>query len=99
MSKTVHGKHANLKQPNKRLRIFSQLMRELCFRWTENRPGSIPARNASVQRAERYLGCKQRIRRAVNEHMGIEAYRREPSFAGRRLQRQTFKVGSRMLGY
>src|ERR671910_2781159 len=29
-------------------------------------------RNASVQTTERYLGCKQRIRGAVNDHIGIE---------------------------
>jgi hypothetical protein len=26
----------------------------------------------SVQTTERYLGCKQRIRSAVNDHIGIE---------------------------
>jgi len=25
-----------------------------------------------MQTTERYLGCKQRIRRAVNDHIGIE---------------------------
>jgi site-specific recombinase XerD len=28
--------------------------------------------HASVQTTERYLGCKQRIRGAVNDHIGIE---------------------------
>lgn len=28
--------------------------------------------HVSVQTTERYLGCKQRIRGAVNDHMGIE---------------------------
>jgi site-specific recombinase XerD len=28
--------------------------------------------HASVQTTERYIGCKQRIRRAVNDHIGIE---------------------------
>ena len=28
--------------------------------------------HVSVQTTERYLGCKQRIRGAVNDHIGIE---------------------------
>jgi site-specific recombinase XerD len=28
--------------------------------------------HVSVQTTERYLGCKQRIREAVNDHIGIE---------------------------
>ncbi len=28
--------------------------------------------HVSVQTTERYLGCKQRIRGAVNDHLGIE---------------------------
>jgi site-specific recombinase XerD len=28
--------------------------------------------HVSVQTTERYLGCKQRIRAAVNDHIGIE---------------------------
>ena len=28
--------------------------------------------HVSVQTTERYLGCKQRIRDAVNDHIGIE---------------------------
>jgi site-specific recombinase XerD len=28
--------------------------------------------HVSVQTTERYLGCKQRIRSAVNDHIGIE---------------------------
>ena len=32
--------------------------------------------HVSVQTTERYLGCKQRIRGAVNDHIGIEP---EPS--------------------
>jgi len=28
--------------------------------------------HVSVQMTERYLGCKQRIRSAVNDHIGIE---------------------------
>ena len=29
--------------------------------------------HVSVQTTERYLGCKQRIRGAVNDHIGIES--------------------------
>jgi integrase len=28
--------------------------------------------HVSVQTTERYLGCKQRLREAVNDHIGIE---------------------------
>ena len=28
--------------------------------------------HVSVQTTEKYLGCKQRLRRAVNDHIGIE---------------------------
>ena len=33
---------------------------------------SIGCLHASVQTTERYLGCKQRIRSAVNDRIGIE---------------------------
>src|SRR5262245_30591442 len=32
--------------------------------------------HVSVQTTERYLGCKQRFREAVNDHIGIEPIRR-----------------------
>ena len=32
--------------------------------------------HVSVQTTERYLGCKQRIRSAVNDHIGIEPHPR-----------------------
>jgi site-specific recombinase XerD len=28
--------------------------------------------HVSIQTTERYLGCKQKLRRAVNDHLGIE---------------------------
>jgi integrase len=32
----------------------------------------------SVQTTERYLGCKQRLREAVNDKMGLETFRSSP---------------------
>jgi len=32
--------------------------------------------HVSVQTTERYLGCKQRLREAVNDKLGLESFRR-----------------------
>ncbi len=34
--------------------------------------------HVSVQTTERYLGCKQRLREAVNDKLGLESVRSSP---------------------
>ena len=34
--------------------------------------------HVSAQTTERYLGCKQRLREAVNDKMGLETFRSSP---------------------
>lgn len=49
----------------------SDLERQKFLR-TSNVGSQLPSQPTSVQTTERYLGCKQKLRHAVNDNMGIE---------------------------
>ncbi len=40
--------------------------------WRELEPIQFLLGHAPVQTTERYLGCKQRLHNAVNDHIGLE---------------------------
>ena len=42
--------------------------------WPSSFINSATAFLKAVQTTEKYLGCKQRLRQSVNDHLGIEAH-------------------------
>ena len=68
---------AAIESPEVACRILDSLGRRLCARFCHAAGGKLEQiqfllGHLSVQTTERYLGCKQRFREAVNDRIGIE---------------------------
>ena len=64
-------------------RLAPQDLRRTCARVCHESGGELEQiqfllGHVSVQTTERYLGCKQRLRGAVNDRIGLESFRSSP---------------------